>query len=529
MQKLVVEKDTYFDSVMLMLASQEIGKREGVQESVVAMATEMNLDLMKEMGFQDLGREPLTPNDLVIAVQAADEPTAEAAVQAARELLRSRQAQAAEDEEYRPASLEGALQALPEANLVVISVPGRHAAREARKALRAGRHVMLFSDNVPLEEEIALKALAREKGLLMMGPDCGTAILNGQPLCFANVVRRGEVGVVGASGTGIQEVTCLVHRFGAGISQAIGTGGRDLRDRRVGGSTMQMAIRALGQDPATRVIVVISKPPEQELADRVTRLLEQTGKPAVVHFIGLSGERAPRDGPVRFAASLEETARLAVALAREEPARGEPGRGGGEEPPDPAADERLRDLAQREASRVGRGQKWLRGLYAGGTLADEAMILLERGGLEVHANIQIRPERVLEDPRRSFRHTVVDLGDDTFTVGRPHPMIDPTIRTERIGQEMEDPEAALLLMDVVLGYGSHPDPAGALVEAVREARRRAEERGGYLPVVASIVGTEEDPQGFEEQRRKLEEIGCVVMPSNFQAARLALRILEEIK
>jgi succinyl-CoA synthetase alpha subunit len=515
MQKVVIEKDTYFDSVELMLASQEIKKREGVQESVVAMATEMNVDLLRGMGFEaDWGA--LSPNDLLIAVQAEEEQTAEEAVQAARELLQKKQTQEAEEEEYRPVSLEGALRSMPDANLVVISVPGRYAAREARKALRNGRHVMLFSDNVSLEEEVALKALAREKGLLMMGPDCGTAIINGRPLCFANVVRRGEIGIVGASGTGTQEVTCSIHRYGGGISQAIGTGGRDLRDRRVGGVTMQMGIEALGNDPATRVIVVISKPPEKELAGRVIRQLEQTGKPGVVHFIGLA-EPHHRNGGIHFAASLEETARMAVALARGEEVR-----------PLPPAEDGWRQLVERETARMDRRQRYLRGLFTGGTLADEAMILLERGGLEVYANIQVRPEYVLEDPRRSTRNTIVDLGDDTFTVGRPHPMIDPTIRTERIGQEMEDPEVALLLMDVVLGYGSHPDPAGALVEAVRAARRRAEERGGYLAVVATIVGTGEDFQNMEEQRRRLEEAGCIVMPSNYQASLLALKIMEEI-
>jgi hypothetical protein len=170
----------------------------------------------------------------------------------------------------------------------------------------------------------------------------------------------------------------------------------------------------------------------------------------------------------------------------------------------------------------------VRGLYTGGTLADEALILLDEllGG--VYSNNQTRKQFVPDDPHKSIEHTIVDLGDDVFTVGRPHPMIDPSTREDRIRVEAGDPEVAVMMLDMVLGYGSHPDPAGAILDSLREAKEKTAARGGYLSIVASITGTEGDYQGIDAQRRKLESIGVVVMPSNYQASMLACRIMEKV-
>ncbi|HVO17830.1 MAG TPA: acyl-CoA synthetase FdrA [Anaeromyxobacter sp.] len=517
MKLALVRKGAYFDSVFLMSLGGAVKAATGVADAMVSMGTPLNLELLRDRGYSAAELAPATPNDLVIAVEAADRAAADSAVAAADELLKQKVRPVSGGAAAAPTSLEGALRLLPGANLAVISVPGAHAAREARKALLAGLHVMLFSDNVSLEDEVALKQLGRSSGLLVMGPDCGTAIVNGKPLCFANVVRRGPVGVVAASGTGLQEVTCLVDRLGSGVSQALGTGGRDLKNERVGGITMTMGIEALAQDPATQVIAILSKPPAPAVAARLIAALGATGKPAVAHFIGQDPAalgKAPAS--VRWAASLEEAAALAVSLA-----------GGRADlrPPDPAAlAARARQLARGLSPR----QRHLRGYFTGGTLADEALFLLHRPGRPVHSNNQTDPAFVLADARTSVGHTIVDLGDDVFTVGRPHPMIDPSTRTERILAEAADPGVAVLLVDVVLGHGSHPDPAGALLPALAEARRAAEARGGRLPVVASVVGTPGDPQGYASQRAKLEEAGCAVMDSNHQAALLAGRILDEV-
>ncbi len=523
MKLLSVRKDSYHDSVFLMLATQELKASGGVVEAVVAMGTDMNRDLLSGMGFGGPDLDGAGPNDLLVAVEARDEVKAEAAAAKALELVdRKKTAASAAGGSglARTGSLDAALARLPKANLAVISLPGTYAAREARKALDRGLHVMLFSDNVPLEEEVDLKRRAAAKGLLVMGPDCGTAIVNGQPLCFANVVRRGTVGVAAASGTGLQELTCLVDRYGAGISQALGTGGRDLKNAAVGGRTMLLAIAALAADPATSVIVVISKPPAPDTAREVMAALSRSGKPCVVHFLGLA-DPAVLGKPaadVHRAADLEDCSRRAAALAL----------GHAYKPVEWDAPEAEIDrIVEREASGFAPAQKHLRGLYTGGTLADEALFLLQPILGPVWSNNQTDPSLVPPDPQVSVGHTIVDLGDDVFTVGRPHPMIDPSTRTDRLDAEAEDPTVAVLLLDLVLGYGSHPDPAGALAPRLEAARAKAKARGGRLSVVASVTGTPSDFQGLEDQRRKLQAAGAVVMPSNRQAARLAARILRK--
>ena len=519
-KKVLVQKDSYFDSVFLMSLSKNLKESPGIDDAVVAMATPMNVELLTSQGYAGPELSGASPNDLVIAIDCDTAAAVDAAFAAAKELLTRKKAPSgAVGAAREPASLSAALELMPDANIALISLPGAYAAREARKALEKGLHVMLFSDNVSLEDEIELKQLGREKGLLVMGPDCGTAIINGKPLCFANVVRRGPIGVVAASGTGLQEVTCLVDFFGSGISQAIGTGGRDLKNEKVGGITMLMGIQALSQDSATEVIVVVSKPPAPAVAQKVTDALRKSGKPSVLHFIGLSGAKtasataaAARYEPLS-AGNLEEAATMAVALAGK--------------PAGKAAAADIEAIAERETKRLAKSQKYVRGYYTGGTVADEAMFILHKLTGAVHSNNQTDGAFVLPDPKKSVGHTIVDLGDDVFTVGRPHPMIDPSTRTDRIEAELGDPEIAVMLVDVVLGYGSHADPAGALAPVISKARKAAEARGGYLPVVASVIGTSGDYQGYAGQVAKLEELGCLVMPSNFRAATLAAAIVKK--
>jgi len=297
------------------------------------------------------------------------------------------------------------------------------------------------------------------------------------------------------------------------------TGGRDLKNAKVGGSTMLMAIEALAQDEDTNVIVVLSKPPAKAQAAQVVEALEQAGKPAVVHFIGLAPE--PRPGSVvHFATNLEETAGMAVALAEGRPYQ-------------PRMfslpDAEIEAILEVETRGMLPAQQYIRGYYTGGTLADEAWILLHRLTGAVHSNNQTDPAFVPADPHQSIGHTVVDLGDDTFTVGRPHPMIDPSTRTDRIMAELEDPGIAVVIVDVVLGYGSHEDPAGALAPALAALKAAARGRGGYLPVLASITGTRQDFQNFAAQKATLEAAGCVVLPSNYQASMLAVKLLEKVQ
>lgn len=516
MKKTIVRENAYYDSVFLMLATKALKQQPGIREAVVAMGTEVNLELLKGIGLLSGEAESAKPNDLVIAIEAETGEAVEEACRMAEEILKKK-SRGKGEEEYSPASLEGALKIVPEANLVVISVPGRYAAREARRALNRGLHVMIFSDHVPVEEEVELKEMAMERGLLMMGPDCGTAILNGKPLCFANVVRRGHIGLVAASGSGLQEVCCCIDRMGGGISQAIGTGGRDLQDLRVRGRMMLMGIEALKHDPETHVLVVLSKPPAEEVAATVLSELEATGKPCVVHFLGR--KPSERRGSVHFSGNMEEAAAMAVILSRGEAY--------------PHADVSLPEteasrVAEAEVRNMASEQRYVRGLFAGGTLATEAMALFEEEGFRILSNVRKEPGRALQSPHRSEGHAIVDLGDDVFTLGRPHPMIDPSLREERIAREAADPETALLLLDVVLGYGAHEDPCGVLADSVSKAKAQVAERGGYLSVIASITGTEKDFQNLAEQRKKLEAAGCLVMPSNYQASVMALHVMRKV-
>ncbi|KKM12213.1 hypothetical protein SY88_04895 [Clostridiales bacterium PH28_bin88] len=505
--KVLIKKNAYYDSVTLMSVSKEVTGMDGVEEAVVAMATGLNKELLANVGMVTAEVQGATPNDLVIAVKAKDDQVAAAAVETAEQIL-VRRVTDDQGEQQRTRSLGSAFKSNPNLNLVLISVPGAYAAREARRALEGGRHVMLFSDNVTIEDEIALKKLARQKGLLMMGPDCGTAVINGVALAFANVVKRGGIGVVGASGTGTQEVISIIDKIGEGVSQVIGTGGRDLTAA-VGGMMTMDAIRALQEDEHTRVLVVISKPPAPAVAQEVLRLLSSGKKPAVVHFIGTGPEGVEAAGLIP-GLTLEDTAAKAVALAMGEQVTGEevfPG-------------EDLHPVARQEAAKLAPGQRYVRGLYTGGTLCDEAMFILAPVLGGVYSNVAPDPGWRLVDPRSSREHTMLDLGDDYFTVGRPHPMIEPSLRLPRFWAEANDPEVAVILLDVVLGHGVHPDPAGILAPVIAEAKEKCRQEGRYLSVVTSVCGTSGDPQGLHEQERKLREAGALVMASNARAARL---------
>ena len=496
----------YRDSVSLMQLSSTLGKLPGVEQVSVIMASPANLGLLREAG---LLKEDLTasPNDLLVAVQAKNAAALGAAMAHAEQMLREEPrapSGSGAPAALVPRSIEMALAAQPATNLALISTPGDYAAAEAMKAVRLGLNVMLFSDNVSVEDEVALKTFASERGLLVMGPDCGTAIINGVPLAFANVVRRGNIGCVGASGTGLQQVTCLVDRLGLGISQAIGTGGHDMHAS-VGGITMLAGIEALGRDPQTKVIVLISKPPSPEVAKRVLAAASKVGKPVVVNFVG-ADPKAIAGRNLHPVKTLEDAARTAVALAK---GRRAPGRQAAIEAP---------------AFRLAPGQRYVRGLYSGGTFCYEASLLLGEALGGVLSNAPVKASEAIDDPWRSRGHTVIDLGDDVFTRGRPHPMIDHRLRNERILKEAADPGVAVILMDVVLGHGAHADPAAEMAPVIGAAQARALKKKRRIAFVGFVCGTSADPQDLAAQERALTKAGMVLASSNAGAARLAAAI-----
>jgi succinyl-CoA synthetase alpha subunit len=496
----------YRDSVSLMQLSAMLSKLPGVEQASAVMATENNLALLAEAGMR-VELDGAHANDLLIVVQGEKSALPAALEEALKGLTRQADDPAADTRAApRPRSIAMALKTGGDANLALISTPGDYAAAEAMKALRLGLNVMLFSNNVSEEEELALKRFARERDLIVMGPDCGTAIVNGTPLAFANVVRRGPIGAVGASGTGLQQVTVLVDRLGAGISQALGTGGRDLH-REIGGISMLKGLKDLAADAATEVIVLISKPPAPEVAEKVLAEAAKAGKPVVVNFLGAEPKSVARKG-VHAVRTLEDAARAAVALARKEKPR----------------ESYAEDVSAPPGLRFSETQRYIRGLYSGGTFCYEATLLLSEQFADVRSNTPTRSAAALGDVWKSERHTLIDLGDDVFTRGRPHPMIDYRLRTERIVKEAEDPETAVILLDVVLGYGSIPDPAGELVPAIHRARAAAAAQGRTVAFVGHICGTAADPQDLARQTRALGEAGMALTESNAQAVRLAAAI-----
>lgn len=513
--KTKVKSGDYYDSVTLMSIARDIKEMEGINEIVLVMGTKANKGIVEDAGLLSAEVKEANPDDLVIVVEG-EEKILSKALDKAEELLVEKRTSSREERERRPRSLEGAISRQPDSNLVLISVPGEFAAREARKALKKDLHVMLFSDNVELEKERELKEMAREKGLLMMGADCGTAIINQVPLAFANVIEPGPVGIIAASGTGAQEVSTLIQRQGVGLSQVIGTGGRDLK-KEIGGLEMIKDLKALAADDETEVIVLVSKPPAREVSEKIMQEVEKLDIPVVVNFLGGDPEVISGDD-VFWAATLEEAAEKAVELAPERADMLIP----------PSGDE-LQKMAREETNNMSDKQRYVRGLYTGGTLCSEALLLLQEEMGPVYSNVALDEDYALGSDLESIEDTVIDLGEDEFTRGSPHPMIEPGLRNDRLAEESEDEEAAVILLDVVLGYGSHEDPAGKLAEAVREAKEKASERGGYLAVIASVCGTDGDPQNREEQVQKLEEAGVRVFDTNAQAVKAAAAVLNEIR
>lgn len=512
--KNTIKENTYFDSIVLMSISGQLRGIRGVEEVSIVMGSEANREILKSIGLLTPEGEKARPGDMIIAVRAESSGVLEAVSKKAEELLTKRAVEIGQREAKIPRSYEQALRIMPDANLVLISTPGQYAGREAAAALQSGRSVMIFSDNVPVDEEIRLKKIAEEKGLLVMGPDCGTSIIGGVALGFGNALRRGPFGIVGAAGTGIQEVSSLLHRKGYGISHAIGTGSRDLSEA-VGGITMLQGIMALEADPLTEIIILISKPPAHAIALKILDTIKQLKKKYVVNFLKGNPLDAKKRG-IPFAGGLEEAAEVAIALYEKRAYT-------------PAAfsedEELIRKKAKKEAKKIRRGS-FLRGLFSGGTLADEAMVILSEEIGEIYSNIPLKPRLKLKSSWVSEMHTIADLGEDEFTRGRPHPMIDFSLRCDRLVKEARDKDCGVILLDVVLGYGAHPDPAGELVPAINKAREIALGEGRYIAFVASITGTEEDPQKLSRQKKALEEAGVNVLPSNAQAARFSALLLK---
>lgn len=477
-----IRPGAYFDSVILMQMQKSLLELPGVLDVGVVMGTEANKSILEQSGLLSSETKIAKSDDLIIAIKAQDREIGKRAISQVENL--SKRASSTVANEYVANSLKTAARMRPDAKFVLVSVPGIYAAEIVHEALELGKHVILYSDNVSIEEEIDLKQRASQKGLMMMGADCGTVMINGVGLGFANRVRPGKIGLIGASGTGLQSIMTHIHNLGGGVSHAIGTGGRDLQ-MDVGAITTIQGLNLLSRDPGTKVIVMVSKPPSPEVTSRLLSSIRRIGKPAVLYFIGYAAPGRQFAG-TRFAGSLRDAALSAIKLVDEE--------------------------YETQIPETIDGN--LRGIFSGGTLAYEATLRLQATLNPLYSNVPVQSAEPIPENFSGVGHTIVDLGSDEFTVGRLHPMIDNDLRVRYIKKEALDPNVGVLLLDVVLGYGAHPDPASELAPAIEYTIRNSV---GNLEVVAIVLGTEDDPQDVEHQIVKLNGAGAIVFRSTSEA------------
>ncbi len=505
-----VIKGQYHDSVSLMVAAKEIKKIEGVVDAAVVMGTDANKALLKQAGLLTKEAKSAAADDLVISVKK--DKGADAILSQIDDFLISKASAATGSLEKELRSIRSAVRFDPTINFAEISIAGAYAAREAREALASGLHVLLFSDNVSLEDEISLKKYAVSQGLLLMGPGAGTAIINGVGLGFANALTTGPVGIVSAAGTGLQEVSTILALAEIGVSQAIGTGGRDL-SKKVGGLMAISSIEALIEDVNTKVIILISKPADDVVIGRILNVLKRGKKESVVCMLGATFDHT-QDENIHFTRTLEECALTAASII-------------GAELPDfqtflKTEIKKQQTQANKLRSKLGSGQKFIRGLYSGGTLCYEAQVIWKDLLKEpVFSNAPLEKKNYLKKKDATQCHTALDLGEEEFTVGRPHPMIDNDLRIRYILMASRDPTTAVIVLDVVIGYGAHPDPGLELGDAISRAKKEANQQGRKLIVITCVTGTKDDPQDLDETKRKLKEAGAVVCDTNGQASRLA--------
>ncbi|NIM92882.1 MAG: acyl-CoA synthetase FdrA [Anaerolineales bacterium] len=506
----VIRANQYYDSVFLMRVSKRLSSREGVRQTAVLMGSEKNKRLLEDIGIRGPELDAAQPNDLIVAVIAETREIVETVLDDLDLALLAL-------DEGGPTShhhtLEDGLIEKPLANLAIFSIPGEYIYREAKKALDAHLNLFIFSSNVQIEEELQLKQYAAERKLLVMGPDCGTSILNGKGIGFANAVRKGTIGAIGPSGTGLQEFTTQIHNQGFGISHAIGTGSNDL-SAEIGGTTTIMALEALEADTQTEVISIIAKPPDRKV---LTHLLERTdicSKPVVGCFLGLTDYTSRSSERMHWARTIDEAVIIAIRVSE-----------GIEKQQIIELTEQERELARDLRANWTSEQRFIRGLFAGGTFCYQTQQIFVEAGMKIRSNAPLDPQNELAQIDKSQGHTVIDMGDDKFTLGRPHPMIDSTIRNQRILVEGQDPTVAVILLDIILGYNAAIDPAGELLDSIREAKHTKKEQGGELTVVASICGTDRDPQGIDHQRTLLENADVHVFQSNMKAALFCTELL----
>lgn len=500
-----IRRNEYHDSLELLLATSILEGKDGIGKANVAMGNGNSFSIFRSLGLYTEEMASTGPTDLIVAAEAERREIFDKSVAETFEQISGRR----EEQHIQSCNtLEDALRLHGDAQVCVISLPGEYAKDEAMKALRNGLHVVLFSSHIAPEDELELKKYAASQGLLCMGPDCGVVNIDGTAFILSSITRPGPFGLCGATGVGIQHVGALIDRAGSGVTQIIGTGGADLK---VGeGITMLSGIDALEDDPATEYIVLVSRKPKDEVLAKILERVKQCKKPVVGCFMGADPAVVEAGGAI-YASDLDDAAVKALALIGKTC--------------DLQTDEELDRLAVKAVQGMKSSQKYLRGLFTGGTYMEEAMRSIAPIAGPVHSNAPLAPELLLEDSLMSVENTCVDVGEDEFTMGKPHPTMEPSGRKPFIVKEGSDPEVCVLLLDFIFAVSANVDPVGVVLEDIQAAMANAQANGGKLAVVAALCGTDGDFQNYAEQKRKLEQAGVYVCQTNRLAAKLAAKIV----
>ncbi len=511
----MIKPNFYRDSMQLMKISDMLRRvSAGISEASVVMATETNKGILIRLGFSPSAIEHASESDMLIAIRASDQASIDLATAQVDKLLESPAKLGTGDQE-KASDIDAALSKMPGTNLVLLSIPGEYVKDISHDLIERGIHQLIFSDHVPVEDELEMKTMGAAKGVLVLGPGAGTSIINGKGIGFSNAISIGPVGVVAAAGTGLQEVTSLLDQCGIGVKHGLGVGGNDPKDK-IGGIMMLECMKILEKDDDIKVIAIVSKPPSPAVEHKIIDYAVNSGaKKYVLAFIG-GGTAGSEQRSNNLIIKVNSLASSVLAIANVL----------GDQhlhealsrtyiPP-----EGLANILQKEWNRLQSSQRFIRALYTGGTFTYEAQVILGEiidDGM-IYSNAPIQRIKQLQDSFKSEKHSIIDLGEEEFTKGRPHPMIDPTLRKFRILEEARDPEVGVLLLDFVLGYGANPDPVGAVLDEIKQAKEIAQKNGHYLSIVAHVCGTKNDVQGYDQSISKLNSAGCIVMPTNSLAA-----------
>ena len=541
----VIKPNFYRDSLQLMKISEKLRQSSGVSEASIVMATETNKGVLIRLGFSPSLIEQANESDMIIAVRAKDQLSIDLVSEQIGKLFESREEEYQLDsrDHEKTTDVDLALRKMPGTNLVLLSIPGEYVKDISYKLIEQGIHQQIFSDHVPIEDELKIKKQAVTKGVLILGPGAGTSIINGKGIGFSNTISVGPVGIVAAAGTGLQEVACLLDQCGIGVKHGLGVGGNDPKDK-IGGIMILECMKILEKDDDIKVIATISKPPSSSVEQKIMEYVIGKGtKKYVLAFIGgqltTAGKRQQQSQTENLHSKTSSSANTTISSggSTATTADGQTSivkvnslascvlaiaNALGNQHLQRAISQlyiqpqELVNLLQREWSKLQSNQKYIRGLYTGGTFTYEAQVILRDiiDIEQIHSNAAIEQITKLQDSYKSEKHSIMDLGEEEFTMGRPHPMIDPTIRKLRILEEVKDPEVAVVLLDFVLGYGSNPDPVGAIIDELQMAKVIANKEGRYLPVITHVCGTKNDIQGYERSISKLHSVGCIVMPTN---------------